>query len=288
MRVRTRCDLMRRTAAAFALVAAVACHAPAAAGLNEGDLAPNFTKTDLNGVSHSLSNYLGKVVVLFLFGYNCPVCNAQGNAFETGVWQWAQSNHPGQVVVLGADVWNGSVPQVHQFRINTGATYPLLLQAGDGPGNENLNVPYNEFDNYVVINKQGVIRYHAWDRWPHGNRQHLDEIRATVDSLVTNLAGVGDGPAASLALAAAPNPFHGSTVIELSSPFPTGTRVRAEVFDLAGRRVARLWEGPVASGITRLRWDGRSDAGVALGPGVYLVAVDAGGRRVTRRVVRAQ
>ncbi len=38
--------------------------------LNVGDPAPNFTLTDTNGNSHTLSNYQGKVVVLMWFGYS--------------------------------------------------------------------------------------------------------------------------------------------------------------------------------------------------------------------------
>lgn len=42
---------------------------PARAVLHAGDVAPNFTKLDLNGVPHTLYDYRGKVVLLFLLGY---------------------------------------------------------------------------------------------------------------------------------------------------------------------------------------------------------------------------
>ena len=40
----------------------------AMAGLHAGDVAPNFRGTDLNGVSHTLFDYRGQVVVLFVLG----------------------------------------------------------------------------------------------------------------------------------------------------------------------------------------------------------------------------
>ena len=40
----------------------------AAAGLHAGDVAPDFRGTDLNGNSRTLSQYQGKVVVLFVLG----------------------------------------------------------------------------------------------------------------------------------------------------------------------------------------------------------------------------
>ena len=55
--------------AALALWAGLA--APAGAVLNAGNPAFNWTKTELGtGVSHTQNEYLGKVVVLFLLGYN--------------------------------------------------------------------------------------------------------------------------------------------------------------------------------------------------------------------------
>lgn len=43
---------------------------PALAQIQPGALGPDFTKTPLGGGSVSLSQYTGKVVVLFLLGYS--------------------------------------------------------------------------------------------------------------------------------------------------------------------------------------------------------------------------
>ena len=52
----------------FLLVACLAAPPPAAAILHAGDPAPDFRGTDLDGVSHKLSDYRGKVVILFVMG----------------------------------------------------------------------------------------------------------------------------------------------------------------------------------------------------------------------------
>ena len=52
------------------LPAALPRTSPAATGITLGSVAPNFTKTQLAGGSVSLSDYAGKVVLLFLLGYN--------------------------------------------------------------------------------------------------------------------------------------------------------------------------------------------------------------------------
>ena len=56
---------------AIAVLASPTLHraSPAVAAVQVGQLAPDFTRTDLNGVSQTLSAYRGKVVVLFLLGY---------------------------------------------------------------------------------------------------------------------------------------------------------------------------------------------------------------------------
>ena len=52
------------------VLAALLLPLPARALISLGATAPNFTKTDLTGTPRSLSDYSGKVVVLFLMGYN--------------------------------------------------------------------------------------------------------------------------------------------------------------------------------------------------------------------------
>jgi peroxiredoxin len=273
----------------IALVAsALALASPSAhAYFQAGDIAPNFTKTALGGQSHTLYDYRGKVVVLFLFGYDCPFCEEDGIPFQQEIWQHNQSKYPGQVQVLGADLWNGTPVDVAEFGSETGATYPLLLNGGSGAGNENLQTAYGHYDNYVVISRQGVIRYNAFDHWTHGNRYHPTEIQAVIDSLVANLADVGGGVSPSLQLSAAPNPFRDHAAIELLAP-SGDLPARVTVHDIAGRRVATLWEGLAPGGRMRLEWDGRGRGVATMEPGVYVVRAQIGGQIVTRRIVRVR
>jgi len=62
---------MRRSPFALAaMLAALALAAPrpAQATLHAGDPAPDFRGTDLDGVSHHLTDFRGKVVILFVLG----------------------------------------------------------------------------------------------------------------------------------------------------------------------------------------------------------------------------
>ena len=88
-------------------------------------------------------------------------------------------------------------------------------------------------------------------------------------------AGLGVPPMRLDDLAAAPNPFNPRTeiVFRLANVPAGNTPVTVDLYDTAGRRVRRLWDGPLAAGRHRLTWDGRDDAGAALASGLYLVRV---------------
>ena len=78
-----------------------------------------------------------------------------------------------------------------------------------------------------------------------------------------------------------PNPTHGECTISLRG-VPQG-ETRIEIFDPAGRRV-RMLEG--AHGLAgRVLWDGRDDAGMRVGRGLYFVRVMGGDRATSARVV---
>lgn len=90
-----------------------------------------------------------------------------------------------------------------------------------------------------------------------------------------------DTPAAVVSeidLRAAPNPFNPATVLRFS--LAAGGPARLEVFDLAGRRVAVLHDGPLPAGRHEFAWQPRE-----LGSGVYLARVStlqgAGTTRLT-------
>lgn len=77
-----------------------------------------------------------------------------------------------------------------------------------------------------------------------------------------------DLPAAAATLAAHPNPFNPRVTISFAVPIAGD--VELAVFDLRGRRVAVLFEGPLAPGASSVVWDGTDGRGRAMPGGVYL------------------
>lgn len=64
--------MLRSILLAGSVVLAASALAPKAQALKAGDMAPDFTLTDSNGKTHSLSSYRGKTVVLEWFNKGCP------------------------------------------------------------------------------------------------------------------------------------------------------------------------------------------------------------------------
>ncbi len=80
-----------------------------------------------------------------------------------------------------------------------------------------------------------------------------------------------------------PNPFNPSTLIPYQLPVPM--RVRLEVFNLLGQRIATLVDGQQPAGFHTAAWDATDAAGRAVGAGVYLYRLSGGGTKLTRRML---
>jgi len=112
------------------------------------------------------------------------------------------------------------------------------------------------------------------------NEQNVYYVRLTP----SQTAAVPSPERAALSLSCAPNPVRASATLRFAAP-ASGARVRVEVLDLAGRRVATLVDGFRSGGAQAATWDARDDHGRPVGPGVYLCRYAAAGRVETRRIV---
>ncbi|MFB3907339.1 MAG: hypothetical protein ACE15D_02950 [Candidatus Eisenbacteria bacterium] len=95
---------------------------------------------------------------------------------------------------------------------------------------------------------------------------------------IASAAGVEDlGPGAATSILCAPNPFTNQVAFQI----PRGASGSLRIFDVAGRIVRSL---PIGGGAGEIRWDGKTDAGDALGTGFYFYRLD--GATGTGRLIR--
>jgi hypothetical protein len=81
-----------------------------------------------------------------------------------------------------------------------------------------------------------------------------------------------------------PNPFTGLVSLAYEVP-PPGGHVRLRIFDLAGRMVARLFDGVSLPGPSVVVWNGTDNSGRLVAAGGYLAHLQMGGQTAVRRIV---
>ena len=87
----------------------------------------------------------------------------------------------------------------------------------------------------------------------------------------TTLAVPPAQPVRGLRMVAGPNPLRDTTTLRFG--LAHASRVTCEVLDVGGRRVRTLGTRLLDAGEQSVRWDGRDDAGRAVGAGLYFVRV---------------
>jgi flagellar hook assembly protein FlgD len=91
-------------------------------------------------------------------------------------------------------------------------------------------------------------------------------------------------------LTAWPNPFTDHSVIRyaLGKEIPAGAPVKLGLYDIAGRVVRILTEGPHSAGEAQTVWDGTGSNGRVSPPGVYFLRLEAGSETRSAKLVRVR
>jgi thiol-disulfide isomerase/thioredoxin len=113
--------------AVLILVAAllVGCGSGGGSG-SDGNMAPDFSGTTLDGVEASLSDYRGKPLLLVFMASWCGPCLAEAPEIEAFYRKEA-----GRAEVLALAVWDSSESDLRQFRAAGGHTYPVMMAADE-------------------------------------------------------------------------------------------------------------------------------------------------------------
>ncbi len=82
-----------------------------------------------------------------------------------------------------------------------------------------------------------------------------------------------------------PNPFNPAVVLPLDLA-TDAAGVSLTVYDVLGRRVRPVWQGPLRAGSHRFVWDGRDAAGRDVAAGVYVYRVEVDGRVEAKKTTK--
>lgn len=165
------------------------------------------------------------------------------------------------------------------YSVDGGDTYHLISSGEANDSSFLWEVPDAPSDS-------ALIRVIAYDKSQNAGQDASDSLFVISGGLVdvSGLPGAGESVRF---WGAAPNPAVSGT--EIVFYLPAERRVHLEIFDAAGRLVARLADGAkTGPGIHRMPWDGRKDGGGRLGSGVYFCLLRTEGFAESKKIVLAR
>ena len=109
----------------------------------------------------------------------------------------------------------------------------------------------------------------------------------SLDGNLLAVATDGGRPGARLRGTVLPNPATGATHFVCEVPAPGG-QLTINIFDVAGRLLARPFTGHRAAGTWRLKWDAKDLRGTPVPAGVYIVQFQMDRESLIRRLVLAR
>ncbi len=206
-----------------------------------GQPAPDFTLNKLGGGSFRLSDQQGKVVMIFMFGYNCHFCVTAGPQIEASLVTPYQNRE--DYVAIGADLWNGSQSGVESFRSSSSLSIPLLMQAST------LATSYNTaHDRIIVVDKNGSIVF-------KNNGQAAENVLSEATTAINNalaesVNAIEDHEQAVRKPRVYPNPANEQTSISVN--LTESARVQAAIYTLPGQLIATHQYGFIHEGANEL------------------------------------
>jgi plastocyanin len=156
--------------------------------------------------------------------------------------------------------------------------------SGTGISDPNMGVLFN--GNLGLLTPQFSFTFPVAGTYPFFCANHtFAAMRGVV--VVQSLAAVpgSDPRGAGFVSDPAPVPSRGGVGFRFS--LKNAGRVRAEVFDVRGRRIAVAFDRTSAAGTFDGAWDGRAGSGERVASGVYYMRLSVPGSTSTRRVVIA-
>ena len=173
----------------------------------------------------------------------------------------------------------------------TGELTPFVRNQRPGPasgqppaGEDGIERPFGvRFgpDGAMYVVDYGEVMIDFTQAPPYQYQTNTGALWRVTATAATPSEGGPDAPAALRLEPGAPNPFRASTRVAFVLGEPGAVRVA--VYDVLGREVAQLVDGPLGAGRHEVTFDAR-----AFPSGAYTVRVEAGGAVGTQRVTRVR
>lgn len=194
---------------------------------NVGQAAPNFTLEDLSNTNYKLSDNRGKVILVFMVGYNCSQCLASAPTVKSKLIDEFSDNNKFQAIVI--DVWDGSKSAVQSFKNSTNLD-AIFLQQGSTVASSWSTTK----DRLFVIDTDGKMVF----KGTSAARSDADAVKTALKNALSNLTtavnNLDELDGFSLGQNY-PNPVQNSTRIKFA--IGKASNVTLSVFDITGKKV---------------------------------------------------
>lgn len=119
---------------------------------NVGETPPDFSLNDLTEMKYILSENKGKVIMVFMVGYNCPLCLSSARDVKTQIPDVYANNDNFHAVVI--DVWDGNKSSVQGFKSSTKLEATFLQK-----GSTVASSWSTSYDRLFVIGSDGKVAF---------------------------------------------------------------------------------------------------------------------------------
>lgn len=124
------------------------------AGLDVGQMAPDFELKTLDGESVRLSDYKGQMVMLNFWASWCPPCRVEMPHMETYYQEYKEEDNIEILAVNMTTLERGSQDKVPDFVDKHGLTFPILMDE-DGDIKDLYKVMV--YPTTYILNEEGMI-----------------------------------------------------------------------------------------------------------------------------------
>jgi len=237
---------------------------------NQGETASDFTLKNLNDQNYTLSANKGKVILVFLVGYNCPLCLASAPTVKSELVDAFKDNSNFQVLVI--DIWNGSTSAVQGFKNSTNID-AIYLQKGSAVASSWGSTK----DRLFVIDSEGKIAFKGTRAAKSDVSLAKSAIQSALNSLTTSAVQLSFSGGLQLSQNY-PNPVTENTKIEFE--IQNSANVNLSVFDISGKKAIEpvnqfFQPGSYSININRNQ----------LSKGIYFYKITAGEQSQTRKMI---
>jgi hypothetical protein len=247
----------------------------------------------------AIADYPGMMLFVADADGGFATVNSGTNDFETGsvvlpAGLWVDATRHGDMIYLLREIDGGThtidLFDTHSRLFSFGlldlphADSPAAITDGPNGGLYVVSRAPDEPATLTVIDPvvPEILNFHDFLHFPGWN------ISVTnLDPFVSAAPQRGGLPAAALLqTTAAPNPFNPRVTI--SYTLELDAQVRVAIYDIHGRLVRTLHNGPQSAGEQSTMWDGRDRSGRNMSSGTYLYRVDTGTSAGYGKVVLAK